>query len=379
MLTILAIVVAFLALGGLAMLVDGARGIPELADAPAPTATPRVSVVFAARDERRAVEAAVRSLLAQDYPDFEVVAVNDRSADGTGEVLGGLAADEPRLRVAHVTELPAGWLGKTHALARGAEAATGELLLFTDADVVMRADTLTRAVGLLEARAADHVAAGPGLASPTLPLALVVNFFTMAFLLFQRPWRAVNPRSRDHIGIGAFNLVRRSAYDRAGGHARVALRPDDDLKLGKALKLSGASQLFASGRGVMEVEWYATLGEMTRGLRKNSYAGMEYSAWRFAGAVAACLLLHVAPFVAVWVTEGVARVAWGVAAIALMTAYWATARAANSRTWLALLYPVAGLLFTWIFARNVVLTMIEGGIEWRGTRYSLDELRKNVV
>lgn len=377
--TVLAILIAFVTLGALAVLFEGGRAIPELADAPPPTSHPRVSIVFAARDEVRAVEGAVRSLLAQDYPALEVVAVDDRSTDGTREVLDRLAGSEPRLRVAHVQELPAGWLGKTHALQRGAESAAGELLLFTDADVVMRADAVSRAVGLLQARGADHVAAGPGLVSPTLPLALVVNFFTMAFLLFQRPWRAMNPRSADHIGIGAFNLVTRDAYERAGGHARVALRPDDDVKLGKAIKLAGGRQLFASGRGLMTIEWYSTLGDMVRGLRKNSFAGMEYSVARFVGAIAALLLVHVLPFVLVWTTEGTARAAWAVTCLALMAAYFATAAAAKSRPWLAILYPVAALLFCWVFVRNVVLTLREGGIEWRGTRYSLEELRRNVV
>lgn len=377
--TVLAILVAFVALGALAMLVEGGRAIPELAHAPAPASHPRVSIVLAARDEVRGVEGAVRSLLAQAYPALEVVAVDDRSADGTREVLDRLAAAEPRLRVVHVTELPPGWLGKTHALQRGAEAATGELLLFTDADVVMRDDAVSRAVGLLQARGADHVAAGPSLESPTVPLALVVNFFIMAFVLFQRPWRAVNPRSADHIGIGAFNLVTRAAYARAGGHERVALRPDDDLKLGKAIKLAGGRQLFASGRGVMTVEWYATLGEMVRGLRKNSFAGMEYSVARFVGAALAVLLVHVLPFALVWTSGGVERIAWAVACLALMTAYFASAAAARSRPWLALLYPVAALLFLWIFARNVVLTLREGGIEWRGTRYALEELKRNRV
>lgn len=376
---VLACLVAFVALGALAMLLEGGRAIPELSEAPLPTAHPRVSIVLAARDEVRAVEEAVRSLLSQDYPALEVVAVDDRSSDGTREVLDRLAAAESRLRVVHVTTLPAGWLGKTHALQRGAEAASGELLLFTDADVVMRADAVSRAVGLLRARGADHVAAGPGVVSPTVSLALVVNFFTLAFVLFQRPWRAVNPRSADHVGIGAFNLVTREVYLRAGGHARVALRPDDDLKLGKAIKLAGGRQLFASGRGIISVEWYPTLGAMVRGLRKNSFAGMEYSVLRFLGAALAILLVHVLPFVLVWTSEGAERAAWAVACLALMAAYFGSAAAARSRPWLAVLYPVAALLFLWVFARNVVLTLVEGGIEWRGTRYSLEELKANRV
>lgn len=382
LITLFAFILLVVSLGALAQLLTGYRLTPTLASQPplgAERRAPRVSIVVAARDEARAVEAAVQSLLRQDYPDLEVVAVDDRSSDGTGEVLDRLAAAEPRLRVAHVVELPAGWLGKTHALEQGARAATGDLLLFTDADVVLERTALSRAVALMEARGVDHLAVGPGLHIPSAWLALVVNFFMLSFLLFQRPWRAANPRSRDHIGIGAFNLVRRSAYERAGGHARVALRPDDDVKLGKALKQTGARQLFADGRGFATVEWYRTVGEMTEGLRKNSFAGMEYRISAAIGATIATLLLHLAPFVGLVFAHGVARAMFGAVCAILVGAYFTTAWMHRTRPWLALFYPVAALLFLWIFVRNVALTVIEGGITWRGTRYSLEELRKNVV
>ena len=382
MILALAILSALIAVGAVVQLAIGYRATPTLANQPplAPGApAPRVSIVVAARDEVRAVEAAVRSVLRQDYPDLEVVAVDDRSRDGTGEVLDRLAASEPRLRVTHIAELPEGWLGKTFALAGGARAASGELLLFTDADVVLDATAVSRAVALMRARGLDHLAVGPGLHIPSVRLALVVNFFIMTFMLFQRPWRAANPRSRDHIGIGAFNLVRRSAYDRAGGHARVALRPDDDVKLGKALQQAGARQRFAGGRDLVTVEWYRTLGEMTEGLRKNAFAGMEYRVSAAVGATLATLLLHVAPFVGLALARGTAQLLFGVACFALVAGYFASAWLQRSRPWLAILFPVAALLFAWIFVRNVVLTLAEGGITWRGTRYSLAELRKNVV
>jgi len=377
---LVALVFLFFALGSFAVLLQGYRAVPLLETIPpTPADAPRVSIVVSARDEERAIDGAVRSLLRQDYPDLEVVAVNDRSTDATGDVLRRVAREEPRLRVVEITELPAGWLGKTHGLARGAAAATGEWLLFTDGDVHLQRTALARAMTLVQRRGVDHLAVGPELDIRRRSLALLVNFFIMSFMFFQRPWRAADPRSRDHIGIGAFNLVRRSAYERAGGHARVALRPDDDLKLGKAIKASGGRQLFASGRGFVRVEWYRSVREMTEGLRKNSFAGMEYRLSAAVGAIAALLLVYVLPFAMPFVSEGAARLVWLAVCAVHMGTYAATATSQRSPGWLALCFPLAALLFTWVFARNVFLTVRDGAIEWRGTRYPLAELKKNVV
>ena len=149
--------------------------------APAPAAWPRVSVVFAARNEAGTVGAAVPTMLALDYPDLEVIAVNDRSEDDTGAILDRLAAADPRLKVVHVTELPAGWLGKNHALADGGAAATGEWILFTDADIHFRPDVLRRAVAHARAHSLDHLAAIPALVILWLVVWLITAIFAMIF------------------------------------------------------------------------------------------------------------------------------------------------------------------------------------------------------
>src|SRR6185436_14838718 len=143
----LALVTAALSVGAFAYLLLAARRIPRLGDVPplGDAEMPSISIVVAARNEARGIEAAMRSLLAQDVPRLEVVAVDDRSEDATGAILDRFAEAEPRLRVVHVAELPDGWLGKCHALWLGAGQAAGELILFTDADVVMAPDTLRRA------------------------------------------------------------------------------------------------------------------------------------------------------------------------------------------------------------------------------------------
>src|SRR5690606_31145145 len=146
------------------------------------------------------------------YPDFEIVAVDDRSTDATGAILDRLAAEDPRLRVVHIAELPPGWLGKNHALWLGARESTGQWLLFTDADVVLEPTALGRAVEFARTRGLDHLTVAPQLVLPSLAVQAFVGTFLTLFSLFARPWRCRDPRSRAHLGIGAFNLLRREAY-----------------------------------------------------------------------------------------------------------------------------------------------------------------------
>ncbi|HVG46286.1 MAG TPA: glycosyltransferase, partial [Longimicrobium sp.] len=175
----LALATAALCVGTFAWLLLAAREIPRLGDVPplGDAEMPAISIVVAARNEARGIEGAMRSLLAQDAPRLEVVVVDDRSDDATGAILDRFARDEPRLRVVHVTELPAGWLGKNHALWLGAGSATGELLLFTDADVVIEPLALRRAVGAMVAGGLDHLTASPSIERPSLLFEMFIGVF----------------------------------------------------------------------------------------------------------------------------------------------------------------------------------------------------------
>lgn len=363
----------------LIVFIRGALSIPNLADQAPRTDGPLVSVVFAARDEGPNVEACLTSLLAQSYRRLEIVAVNDRSVDDTAEVLGRMAARDSRIRVVHVAELPAGWLGKNHALHAGAAIANGEYLLFTDADIIFDRDAVARGIAFVESRGIDHLTIGPDLDSPTPMLELVVNFFALGFLLLFRPWLAHDPRRPEHMGIGAFNLVRASLYNGFGGHSRIALRPDDDIKLGRMVKLSGGRQMVATGYRVVRVRWYSTVRELAHGLRKNTFAGLNYSLPTAIGAVLMQFVVNVWPFIAVFVTTGATRWLNLAVVLMLMLMYAAVAAGNRSRIWLAVGFPVAAVIFSWIIIAATWLTIRRGGIEWRGTFYRLADLKGNTI
>lgn len=367
----------------------GLRSMPRLTDIPPRSggSAPAVSIVVPARNEALGIRDAMASLLNQRYPGgLEIIAVDDRSTDGTGEILDRLAAARAMdstagmsplvpLRVLHVTELPEGWLGKNHALMRGAESAAGDLLLFTDADIVMAPDAVARAVALLERETADHVAVAPRIHTGSPWATLTVAVFLTVFLARFAPWRARDPRSRHHIGIGAFNLVRADAYHAIGGHATLSLRPDDDLRLGRALKKAGHRQLAASGSSAVRVEWYPSLGAMARGLEKNAFAVVDYRIGLIAAATALPVIFNFWPVAALLVTAGLtwwlnlAIVAVGIGSTV------DTARLNGVPAWTGLAHPLGAALLLWIVWRAALRARLTGAVEWRGTRYSLAQLR----
>lgn len=339
---------------------------------------PRVSIIVAARNEAVHIRAAVASLLGQDYHDCELIVVDDRSSDGTGEVLDKLAAKTSRVGVAHIKELPPGWLGKNYALHTGARRATGDVFLFIDGDVILERTAVSRAMRVLEP-GADHVVVLPQMELPSRPLQLVVGYFLTWGGLALRLWAVEDPKSSASVGVGAFNFVRKSAYRAAGGHERIPMRPDDDIMLGKILKKSGARQRALFGQGMVSVEWYASIREATLGFRKNAFAALNYSVALFLFAMVANLAIGVWPFVAVWLSEGPARLLYAVTIAALLAAYAKTCIEQQLPVWLTLFYPLGALLETGMLVIAVMRTLVAGGIDWRGTFYPLAALKANRV
>lgn len=350
----------------------GARGYQE-------RDWPSITIVVAARNEEESIEKATQSLLQQEYPKYELIVVNDRSTDRTGQILGNLQQSHSELNSITIEELPAGWLGKCNALHQGAKAATGDWLLFTDADVSMRPDTLKVTIDYALAENADHVTMAPQCEMPSWLLRAFVATFAFFFKLHVKPAQISNPRSKSHVGIGAFNLVRRDVYLAIGGHEPIRLRPDDDLKLGKLLKSKGYHQRFANGVGLISVPWYRSIGEMTRGLEKNSFAGIDYSISKWIAANVIVLTLFVLPFLLLLVTHGWSF--WVTVASCALILLMGVFNSVKSGYRLdhGLFFPIGCLLFLFVFNRAIILTFWRKGIVWRNCFYGLDELTKNVV
>jgi len=356
----------------------GVRGMRDLGDVPEPAGAelPALSVVIAARNEADTLGPTLASLSAQRLPGLEVVVVDDRSGDATLSVARAAAAHDPRLRAVRVHELPEGWLGKTHALQVGAEAARGSWLLFTDADVRFAPGALARALGYAQARALDHLVALPRLQARGPLLRSFVAAFGLLFAVHTRPWRAPAPGSRAAIGIGAFGLVRRSAYEAIGRHERIRLRPDDDLSLGRLLKSRGFAQEAVFGGGDVSLEWYPDVRTAVKGLEKNAFAGMGYSLWRMGILVLALLVTNVMPFLALPFVTGSAQLLYALVVATVAFVYAFDASRSRHAAWLFVLHPVGTTLLVAAAVGSAVAALRTGEVEWRGTRYSLEELRR---
>jgi glycosyl transferase family 2 len=345
---------------------------------------PGLSIVVTARDEAQDIEATVRHALAQVYPGLEVIVVDDRSADGTSAILDGLAPSVggDRLRVIHVRDLPAGWIGKCHACHVGAGEARGAFLLFMDGDVTLAApDLLGRIVTWMERSAVDHLALFPDLRPYGALQAGLMHAFEQAMLLVVRAWEMDRDRPRGGGGVGAFNLIRRTAYDRIGGHLRLRMEVADDYKLGMLLKESGARQRIYSGMGLVRCPWHRGTLAVLRGLEKNMFSGVDYSLTRLVAETAALVALNVGP-VAIGLVAGT-PVGWAPFAVQAACVFAAAASAARriDRHPLVLgaLYPLSLALLSFAMWNSVLRTLARGGVLWRGSFYPLAALRRGLV
>lgn len=355
----------------------GGRSLVHLDSVPTDGATPRVSVVIPACNEENGVEQALSSVLAQDYPDFEVIAVDDRSTDSTGAILDRMAQSHPELRVVHIQALPAHWLGKNHALHRAALAAEGELLLFTDADVVMDPTVLRRAAAYMELHRLDHLTVAPRATVGGFLANSFLAVFALLFSMHTKPWKVKNPKSRRSVGIGAFNMLRASAYAAAGGHSAIAMRPDDDVKLGKLMKLRGYSQELLVGTSLISVAWYASFAEMRNGLMKNLFAATGYNVPGIVLASLAQIVFLLWPFAAVVLTSGAVQAVNALIVAGLLILFALNAKVVSLRPWWGFTVPIGVAVGLYLLWRATLVTLLNDGIDWRGTHYSLRELRAN--
>jgi len=348
-------------------------------DPPAGTKLPSVTIVVPARNEAAEMEAALRSLLVLDYPQLEVIAINDRSTDATGEIMDRVAAEPaslPRLRVLHVRELPPHWLGKTHAMWLGAQQASGEWLLFTDADCVFRTDTMRRAMSYAAKNSLDHLVLIPTIHMHTWGERMMISFPQIAASFVMRPWKVRDQEARDFIGAGAFNLVRRSAYEAIGTFAGLRLEVVDDLKLGETIKKARFRQDVVVGRDLVSLRWIQGAFGLVRNLEKNLFAFLQF---RFSLVVAACVLLlflNVWPFLGVIIAPGWSRAPFAFAVAMIAARYYQGAATMGVPTITFLLNPISAILTGVAILGSAFSAIRDGGVTWRGTKYSLEDLRK---
>jgi glycosyltransferase involved in cell wall biosynthesis len=362
--------------------IAAARGLPGIPDITlpqydvAPEGSPSLTVIVPARNEAADVAACLQSLLEQDYANLQIIAVDDRSTDQTGSIMDALAAEHPdKLHVLHIAELPPNWLGKTHAMAFAARHAASDYLLFTDADILFRADALRRCLAQAVATNADHFVTLPTPTVKTHGEGMLLGFLQVLGLWATRPWRADNPRAkRDFVGIGAFCLLRSSVYQRLGGFEAFRMEILEDLTLARHVKLMELRQRVAVSPGLIKVHWAPRAMGVVGVMTKNLFAVFRFHI---------SFLLIACGWLALFYLAPIAFLAWPqtripalvtLAAIALL--YRLAGRLSGISAWYAVLFPISAMLFIYSLLRSMFITLRQGGVTWRGTFYPLAELRQ---
>lgn len=380
-----------LALAWLSRIVDAALGMPSVANIAqlqwnrnpvSPSGNPRVSIIVPARNEENDIEQTLTLLLGLDYDNYEVIAVNDRSTDRTGDIMEEVAASagtQGRLRVIQHKELPPGWLGKAHAMWTATNEATCDWLLFTDADVLFKPDSVRRALAYAEAERADHVVLFPQMIMKTPGEYMMIAFFQTMFVFGHRPWKVADPKSRDHMGVGAFNLIRRSAYESIGTYERLRMEVLDDMKLGKVVKNAGFAQRNVFGGDLISIRWANGAMGVVNNLTKNFFAVLSFQWPRTLISAFGLAFLNLMPFLGVWFAHGWERLPYAVALGSMFSIYVGMSWRSGVPAYYFLLHPVSTVLFIYTLLRSMFLTLWNDGIIWRGTMYPLEELRKGMV
>jgi len=341
---------------------------------------PLITVIVPACNEEDKIEGTLRSLMAQEGVRLEVIAVDDRSTDRTGARMDAVAAEmvggTHTLRVIHIKELPAGWMGKAHAMARAGEMASAPWLLFTDGDVWFAPQALALSVGYAEEERADHVV-----------LALTLEYKSVAeaatFAAFQalsqwsfKVWKVADAGAKEFFGAGGFNLVRREVYERVGGFEAMRMEVIEDLRLGFTIKRAGYRQRVVVGDGLLRLRWIEGALGLVRLLEKNGFAAMRYRVGLAVAAFVGLAVQVVLPLTAI------ASGGWNTVAGVLIYVGIAGTIAANrsvnqASAWMAVLFAPATAVLLYALMRSMILTLRRNGVVWRGTLYPLDELRKN--
>ena len=315
---------------------------------------PMISVIFAARDEAEKLPAALATLVAQDYPRFEVIAVNDRSEDQTPAILHEFERANRNLKVIDVTDLPPGWLGKPHALVVGFEQSRGEWLVFTDADVHFAPDVLRRAIALATEQQWEHLSLLTSIEMRGFWEITAISYFTLGFIFGNEPWLASNPHSGRYVGVGAFQMVRRAAYEKSGGHRRLRMDVIEDMKVGKLMKMAGFRSGVAVAQDMVRVRWHSGVRNVIGGVTKNFFAACHYNPWFALGAMMLPLIMSVLPFFGLAFASGWARAFAGIAVGAALLIHSAMLRSTDVSPLYGLSHPLGALLFFWMLGRSAI-------------------------
>ena len=353
---------------------------------PLPTNPPLISVCIPARDEERNIRACVEAILKQDYPNLEVIILDDRSTDATSSILADIASQDFRLHPISGSNLPSGWAGKPHALYQASASARGEWLCFIDADTFISPETLSSCYAKATETNADMFTImtfqilGSFWEKTVMPL--VMTALSVGF----SPRKVNDPKTKDAIANGQFIFIKRTVYDAIGGHESVKDSIVEDKAISEQVKWNGYRLVVADGSKVARTRMYTSLPEMWEGWTKNIYLGLrDQAGLLWLGIFGAFLAIMAAIALPIWPLLGLLLylnggewLAFGVVIESLgMWAYLLLVRARVAAKmeispWYALTTPLGAGVFgamMFISAWNVISRK---GVTWKGRTYGVN-------
>ena len=257
---------------------------------------PRVTVVIAAHNEANTIGPCLASILGQGYPNLQVIVANDRSTDGTGEVVRAVAREHAQVRCVDIGELPEGWLGKTHAVSVATRQAVGEYLVFTDSDVIWHPSTLAAAVGLARREQLDFLSIWPRVIVASFWERLLLPACAYSLSLWFRRGPSENDQAIPAYANGAFLLVRRDAYDRIGGHGSVPTEMAEDVSLAKRARDAGLRRGLVLGGDMIRTRMHENLGQIIHGWTR-IFIGALGARWKLAASILLAVVGSLTPFI----------------------------------------------------------------------------------
>src|SRR4051812_41797328 len=350
---------------------------------PFPQSPPKVTILIPAKDEGERIRACIESAIHQDYPNCDVIAIDDRSVDDTGRIMDEIAAANPRLSVIHIQEgtLGPGWTGKNNALFTGSKQAQGEWLLFVDSDVILEPNAVTKTVTVSNYKKWDLLSLLPKCESHTIWESSLVPLCSAAAATMYLIALSNDDTKQAAFANGQFLLMRRTAYDAIGGHETVKDRFCEDTEIARLAKGKGLRTRVSWGEDLAAVRMYTSLPQIIKGWSRIYYAAKVGNPKHILGAINFVLTSCFSAFAVL--IYGVVRYrnphgnmldhAWlyvGLGHLALMMFFLSNmySWSKNSR-WNSALFPITGPILLWTLIKGLILCITKK-VEWRGTSYS---------
>ena len=344
---------------------------------------PDLTVIVPARDEEHSIQTSLESLLRSQGVRAQIIAIDDRSTDRTGELMDSIASRSNHgsctLEIIHNRDLPRGWLGKPHALSLGVARAQAPWLLFTDGDVTFAPEALALALRLGIKTGAAHLVLVPTLTHDGFLTAGVQGSIQALAQWTARMWKVQDPRAKDFFGVGGFNLLRADAVQAFGGIERLRIEIVEDVSLGWLVKKElRRKSMMVLGPGLANIAWLRGPLGIVSLLEKNAFAGTRYNVGITIAVSVMFILQALVPLLAL------AAGPWGAAACltfycSVAMAFYANRKMSDISPLLAVLYAPTVLILAWAFLRSMLLTLRRGGVIWRGTLYPLSELKRAMI